>query len=97
MLTDTKLRNLKPREALFRLADTNGLCIEVRPTGSKIWRYRYRFAGKANMLTVGAYRAVSLAEARAERSAVIADEVVLLAQDACSGEDVGRDEFVEQA
>ena len=67
MLTDTKLRNLKPREALFRLADTNGLCIEVRPTGSKIWRYRYRFAGKANMLTVGEYPAVSLAEARAER------------------------------
>lgn len=67
MLTDTKLRSLKPREAPFRLADTNGLCIEVRPTGSKIWRYRFRFAGKANMLTVGEYPAVSLADARAER------------------------------
>ncbi|UNK58898.1 integrase arm-type DNA-binding domain-containing protein [Pseudoxanthomonas daejeonensis] len=67
MLTDTKLRSLKPREVLFRLADTNGLCIEVRPAGSKIWRYRYRFAGKANMLTVGEYPAVSLSAARAER------------------------------
>lgn len=67
MLTDTKVRSLKPREAPFRLADTNGLCIEVRPTGAKIWRYRYRFAGKANMLTVGEYPAVSLAEARAGR------------------------------
>ena len=67
MLTDTKLRSLKPRDAVFRLADTNGLCIEVRPAGSKFWRYRYRFAGKANMLTIGEYPAVSLADARGER------------------------------
>ena len=40
MLTDTKLRSLKRKDAVFRLADTNGLCIEVRPAGSKIWRYR---------------------------------------------------------
>jgi integrase len=67
MLTDTKLRSLKPKDTVFRLADANGLCIEVRPTGSKIWRYRYRFADKANMLTIGEYPAVSLAEARGER------------------------------
>lgn len=67
MLTDTRLRSLKPRNSVFRIADTNGLCIEMRPAGSKIWRYRYRFAGKANMLTVGEYPAVSLEEARAER------------------------------
>ena len=67
MLTDTKLRSLKRKNAVFRLADTNGLCIEVRPAGSKIWRYRYRYAGKANMLTIGEYPAVSLAEARGER------------------------------
>lgn len=67
MLTDTKLRSLKPRDKVYRLADANGLCIEVRPSGAKIWRYRYRFAGKANMLTIGDYPAVSLAEARVER------------------------------
>ena len=67
MLTDTKLRSLKRKDAVFRVADTNGLCIEVRPAGSKIWRYRYRYAGKANMLTIGEYPAVSLAEARGER------------------------------
>ena len=67
MLTDTKLRSLKPQAKVFRLADANGLCIEVRPSGAKIWRYRYRYAGKANMLTVGEYPAVTLAEARAER------------------------------
>lgn len=67
MLTDTKLRSLKPKPSVYRFADTNGLCIEVRPTGSKIWRYRYRFASKANMLTIGEYPAVSLAEARLAR------------------------------
>ncbi|HEX5961451.1 MAG TPA: Arm DNA-binding domain-containing protein, partial [Rhodanobacteraceae bacterium] len=41
MLTDTKLRALKPRAKPYRLADTNGLCVEVRPTGVKAWRYRY--------------------------------------------------------
>lgn len=67
MLTDTKLRSLKPQNKVFRLADANGLCIEVRTTGVKIWRYRYRFGDKANMLTIGEYPLVSLAEARAER------------------------------
>ena len=67
MLTDTKIRNLKPTSAVYRVADSNGLCIEMRPAGSKIWRYRYRFASKANMITLGEYPAVTLAQARAER------------------------------
>ena len=70
MLTDTKLRSLKPQGKVYRLADASGLCVEVRPSGARIWRYRYRFAGKANMLTIGDYPAVSLAEARAERDKV---------------------------
>jgi len=67
MLTDAKLRSLKPKEAVYRVADSQGLCIEVRPSGSKIWRYRYRFASKANMLSLGEYPAVTLALARNER------------------------------
>ncbi|WP_457096296.1 tyrosine-type recombinase/integrase [Lysobacter sp. P5_B9] len=67
MLTDTKLRTLKPRERAYRLADTNGLCIEVRPSGSKVWRYRYRYAGKPSIITMAEYPAMGLAEARAER------------------------------
>lgn len=42
MLTDTKLRALKPRLRAYRVADTNGLCIEVRSSGSKAWRIRVR-------------------------------------------------------
>lgn len=69
-LTDTAIRNAKPREKLYRLADANGLCLEVTPTGSKLWRYRYRYDGKARMYALGAYPAVSLAEARAKRDEV---------------------------
>lgn len=67
MLTDTKIRTLKPRATAYRVADTNGLCIEVRPSGAKAWRYRYRYAGKPSIITMAEYRAIGLAEARAER------------------------------
>jgi len=67
MLTDTKLRTLKPREKVYRVADANGLCIEVRPSGAKLWRYRYRHAGKPSMAALGEYPTMSLAEARSER------------------------------
>ena len=64
MLTDTKLRALRPRASLYRVADSNGLCIEVTPAGSRLWRYRYRFNGRASMATLGEYPAVSLVDAR---------------------------------
>ena len=67
MLTDTKVRTLKPRASAYRLADTNGLCIEVRPSGAKAWRYRYRHGGKPSIITMAEYPAMGLAEARAER------------------------------
>lgn len=67
VLTDTKLRALKAGDAPYRVADSNGLCIEVRPTGAKVWRYRYRFAGSASMVTIGEYPAIPLQQARTER------------------------------
>lgn len=67
MLNDTKLRALKPRDSAYRIADANGLCIEVRPSVAKVWRYRYRFAGKPSIVTLAEYPALPLAQARAER------------------------------
>ncbi|HUW53814.1 MAG TPA: Arm DNA-binding domain-containing protein, partial [Rhodanobacter sp.] len=67
MLTDAKLRALKPRANAYRVADTNGLCLEVRSTGSKVWRYRFRHVGKASIITLGEYPTMSLAEARGGR------------------------------
>lgn len=64
MLNDTKIKQLKPRDKMYRMADHSGLCIEVRPNGSKHWRFRYRFLGKASMLSLGEYPVVSLATAR---------------------------------
>ncbi len=67
MLTNTQLRNLKPRDRMFRVADGHGLCVEVTPNGSKLWRYRYRHSGVAKMLGLGTYPEVSLREARLRR------------------------------
>lgn len=64
MLNDTKIKQLKPKDKVYRIADSAGLCLEVRTTGSKIWRYRYRYLGKASMLSLGEYPAVTLAHAR---------------------------------
>lgn len=66
-LTDTKLKKLKPEENLYRIADFKGLAIEVKPTGVKIWRFRYRFDGKASMMSLGEYPLVGLAAARTKR------------------------------
>lgn len=54
-LTDAKIRNTKPGEKPIKLTDGGGLYLEVRPTGAKLWRYRYRIAGKENVFAVGEY------------------------------------------
>ncbi len=57
----------KPKEKPYKLADGAGLYLLVEPSGSKLWRFRYRFAGRENMLTFGPYPAVSLSDAREKR------------------------------
>lgn len=54
-----------PKDAPCRVADSNDLCIEVRPAGAKAWRYRH--AGKPGIVTIGEYPTMSLMPARAER------------------------------
>ena len=54
-LTDSQIRNAKPGEKPIKLTDGGGLYLEVRPTGAKLWRYRYRIAGKENVFAVGEY------------------------------------------
>ena len=68
-LTDTQIRKAKPREKLYRLSDGNGLSIEIKPNGSKIWRFRYfrPISKKANTLSFGSYPEVSLKQAREMR------------------------------
>lgn len=64
MLNDLKIKQLKAKEKVYRVADHSGLCIEVRPTGKKFWRFRYRFFNKPQMLTIGQYPEISLSYAR---------------------------------
>ena len=67
MLTDTKLRALRPRAKLYRVPDDRGLCVEVQPTGARYWRLRYRFGSTQKMLSLGVYPDVSLIAARKRR------------------------------
>jgi hypothetical protein len=64
MLTALRVENAKPRDKPCKLSDSNGLHLLVKPPGSKLWRLRYYFAGKKNMLSLGSFPEVSLATAR---------------------------------
>jgi integrase len=66
-LTDTALRNIKPKDRPFKLADGNGLYLFVTTTGTRLWRLKYRFAGKEKSLSIGAYPAVTIKMAREGR------------------------------
>lgn len=52
-----------------KISDGGGLLLEARPNGSGWWRYRYRFAGAEQMISLGTYPQVSLREARSARDA----------------------------
>ncbi len=67
MLTDRAVRNSKPQEKPYKLSDGGGLHVVVQPGGSKLWRLKYRFAGKEKLLSFGSYPSVSIASARQKR------------------------------
>lgn len=69
-LTDLQIRNAAARAKPYKLAAGRGLCVVVMPDGAKYWRWRYRFAGKEKMLSVGVYPHIGLkaAQAAAERA-----------------------------
>ena len=66
-LTDTRIRTAKRARKPYKLTDSGGLHLEVRPSGAKLWRYRYRIAGKENLFALGEYPALGLSDARTER------------------------------
>lgn len=68
-LTDTAIRNAKPKEKPYKVADSQGLYLLVNPRGSKLWRVKYRMNGAERKLALGAYPEITLAEARTARDA----------------------------
>ncbi len=69
-LSDTKVRAAKPSTKTITLNDGGGLQLEVRPTGSKLWRYRCTINGKRTRLSIGEYPAIGLKAARLQRDAL---------------------------
>ena len=70
MLTDKAVRALGAKERAYKVSDSHGLSIHVSTTAHKSWRFKYRFAGKEQSLTLGKYPDVSLADAREKRNEV---------------------------
>jgi integrase len=66
-LKDVAVRNAKPAAKARKLSDGGGLHVLIQPTGGKLWRLAYRFAGKQKTLALGVYPVVSLEEARRRR------------------------------
>ncbi len=68
MLTDTKLKNIKPQDKLYKVSDRDGLYVAVLTSGTVSFRYDYRINGRRETLVIGQYGrdGISLAEAREE-------------------------------
>ena len=67
-LTDSFLMNLKATGKAQKHSDGGSLFLYVSPAGGKLWRMAYRFEGKQNVLSFGAYPVVSLEDARAKKN-----------------------------
>ena len=66
-LSDTAIRNAKPKDKPYKLTDEKGLYLLVHPNGSKYWRHKYRFGQKEKTLAHGVYPDVGLKDARERR------------------------------
>jgi integrase len=66
-ISEAKVHTAKSREKEYKIFDGNGLFLAVTPSGGKLWRFKYRFAGKERLLSFGAYPEISLLEARRRR------------------------------
>lgn len=64
MLSDMKLRNLKPGDKPYKVADRDGMYVAVLKSGAISFRYDYRINGRRETFTLGLYGDIGLAEAR---------------------------------
>ncbi|KAA1591485.1 tyrosine-type recombinase/integrase [Klebsiella pneumoniae] len=69
-LTDAKIRTLKPSDKPFKVSDSHGLYLLVKPGGSRHWYLKYRISGKESRIALGAYPAISLSDARQQREGI---------------------------
>jgi integrase len=77
-LSTAKIQNASAQKKTVRLFDGRGLYLEIAPTGSRWWRFKYRFAGKEKRISLGVYPDVGLKKARDrrdERAKLVADGI----------------------
>ena len=65
-LTNTEIKNAKPREKVYKLSDGDGLQLRVKPNGNKSWLLDYvkPVTKKRTALGLGGYPTITLLEAR---------------------------------
>jgi hypothetical protein len=80
-LTDTHIRNAKPKAKPYKISDGGGMYLLVTPDGARYWRLNYRFSGKRRTLALGVYPTTALSSARSRREEARA----LLAKDVDPG------------
>ena len=68
-LTNTEIKQAKPRDKEYNLVDGEGLKLRVKPNGSKLWLFNYYKPHTKQRVNIGfgVYPEVSLAEARNRR------------------------------
>ncbi len=67
MLKDATIKSSKPRKKPYKLFDERGLYLLINPSGSRLWRLKYRFDSKEKTLALGKYPDVRLKAARKKR------------------------------
>ncbi|EFD7721025.1 TPA: tyrosine-type recombinase/integrase [Escherichia coli] len=69
-LTSAKIHTLKPSDKPFKVSDSHGLYLRVKPGGSRHWYLKYRISGKESRIALGTYPAISLSDARQQREGI---------------------------
>ena len=69
-LTSAKIRTIKPSDKPFKISDSHGLYLLVKPGGSRHWYLKYRISGKESRIALGAYPAISQSDARQQREGI---------------------------
>lgn len=72
MLRELEISKARAGKKPRKLTDGKGLYLEVRPSGAKLWRYRYRINGKENVFALGEYAASPAGETEPQRQARMA-------------------------
>ncbi|WP_313114072.1 phage integrase central domain-containing protein [Pseudescherichia sp.] len=63
-LTNIEIKNAQPKDWEYIMSDSGGLVILIKPSGAKLWRYRYSINAKKQKLSLGSYPEISLSQAR---------------------------------